>query len=63
MSVFASGSVSVSVVRGIADYGLFSGSVSAVQGIATSGLVSGSISVVRGIAPYIQTVIHKSYDL
>ena len=25
--------------------------------------VSGSVSVVRGIAPYLQTAIHKAYDL
>ena len=48
---------SVSVVQGIAVSGAVS-IVRGVQGIA----VSGAVSVVRGIAPYVQTVIHKSYD-
>ena len=49
--------VTVSVVQGIAVSSAVS-VVRLVQGIS----VSGAVSVVRGIAPYVRTVIHKSYD-
>ena len=49
--------VTVSVVQDIAVSGAVS-VVRVVQGID----VSSAVSVVRGIAPYVRTVIHKSYD-